>query len=88
MTGAETAPPAAEPERLSGPELLRFFAGGLEALRSGAQAINSLNVFPVPDGDTGTGRCGGPRSAPAATSARWPPVSPTALSWEPGATAA
>ncbi|HSS78957.1 MAG TPA: DAK2 domain-containing protein [Thermoanaerobaculia bacterium] len=54
MTGAEPAPSAAEPERLSGPELRRFFAGGLEALRGGAQAINSLNVFPVPDGDTGT----------------------------------
>jgi len=54
MNGAEPAPPAAEPERLSGPELRRFFAGGLEALRGGAQAINSLNVFPVPDGDTGT----------------------------------
>ncbi|RJQ54263.1 MAG: DAK2 domain-containing protein [Actinobacteria bacterium] len=29
-------------------------AAGLEALRSREQEINSLNVFPVPDGDTGT----------------------------------
>jgi uncharacterized protein len=54
MTEIDTRSSAAEPERLSGPELRRFFAGGLEALRKGAQAVNNLNVFPVPDGDTGT----------------------------------
>ena len=54
MTGFETAPPAAEPERLGGPELRRFFEGGLAALRGCAGAVDGLNVFPVPDGDTGT----------------------------------
>lgn len=53
VTGVETAPPAGAPERLSGLELRRFFAGGLEALRSCARAVDGLNVFPVPDGDTG-----------------------------------
>lgn len=54
MTGFETAPPAAEPERLGGPELRRFFEGGLAALRGCSKAVDGLNVFPVPDGDTGT----------------------------------
>lgn len=30
------------------------FAGGAEALRQQADALNAINVFPVPDGDTGT----------------------------------
>src|SRR5215210_2904766 len=50
MSGFETE----EPERLGGPELRRFFEGGLAALRSCAKAVDGLNVFPVPDGDTGT----------------------------------
>lgn len=37
-----------------GPELRHFFAGGLAALERCAAAIDSINVFPVPDGDTGT----------------------------------
>jgi DAK2 domain fusion protein YloV len=54
MTEVETAPPAAGPESLGGPELRRFFEGGLAALQDCAQAVDRLNVFPVPDGDTGT----------------------------------
>lgn len=41
-------------ERLGGPELRRFFEGGLAALRGCSDAVDGLNVFPVPDGDTGT----------------------------------
>jgi len=40
-------------ERLGGPELRRFFEGGLAALRGCSDAVDGLNVFPVPDGDTG-----------------------------------
>ncbi|HEX9669383.1 MAG TPA: DAK2 domain-containing protein [Thermoanaerobaculia bacterium] len=54
MNGFEPGASGLEIERLSGPELRRFFAGGLEALRSCAEAVDGLNVFPVPDGDTGT----------------------------------
>ncbi|MEX2246614.1 MAG: DAK2 domain-containing protein [Dehalococcoidia bacterium] len=34
--------------------LVRAFAAGAEALRAQADALNAINVFPVPDGDTGT----------------------------------
>jgi DAK2 domain fusion protein YloV len=37
-----------------GAELRLFFAGGLAALERCATAVDKLNVFPVPDGDTGT----------------------------------
>ena len=37
-----------------GSALHRFFAGGLAALERCATAVDRLNVFPVPDGDTGT----------------------------------
>lgn len=40
--------------RCGGAELRLFFAGGLAALERCAIAIDKLNVFPVPDGDTGT----------------------------------
>ena len=39
---------------LRGVELYRMFSAGTAALEQNVQAINSLNVFPVPDGDTGT----------------------------------
>ena len=39
---------------LDGEALARAFAGGAEALRRQADAIDAINVFPVPDGDTGT----------------------------------
>jgi DAK2 domain fusion protein YloV len=38
----------------SGSEFLAMFSAGMDALEENVQAINSLNVFPVPDGDTGT----------------------------------
>ncbi len=40
--------------RIDGAALARAFAAGAEALRRQADAINAINVFPVPDGDTGT----------------------------------
>lgn len=39
---------------LDGPALARTFRAGADALRAQADAINAINVFPVPDGDTGT----------------------------------
>ena len=49
--------PARDPARIEsidGAALTRAFAGGAEALRRQADAIDAINVFPVPDGDTGT----------------------------------
>ncbi|MBO7170297.1 MAG: DAK2 domain-containing protein [Clostridia bacterium] len=39
---------------LDGEALIRLLQGGVEKLRERKQEINDLNVFPVPDGDTGT----------------------------------
>ncbi len=39
---------------IDGEALARAFASGAEALRRQADAINAINVFPIPDGDTGT----------------------------------
>ncbi|MFZ5809421.1 MAG: DAK2 domain-containing protein [Chloroflexota bacterium] len=39
---------------LDGQELKKFVEAGLTWLRTNQQIVNSLNVFPVPDGDTGT----------------------------------
>jgi uncharacterized protein len=38
----------------TGRELQLFFSGGLAVLERCATAVDKLNVFPVPDGDTGT----------------------------------
>ena len=46
--------PAAAARPLDGEALLGAFAGGTQALARQADAINAINVFPVPDGDTGT----------------------------------
>jgi len=40
--------------RIDGPALARAFSDGAAALREQADALNAINVFPVPDGDTGT----------------------------------
>ena len=40
--------------RLSGAQLREMLLCAYDALSAGQQAINELNVFPVPDGDTGT----------------------------------
>jgi DAK2 domain fusion protein YloV len=40
--------------RIDGQSLKRLIDAGLTWLRTNQQIVNSLNVFPVPDGDTGT----------------------------------
>jgi uncharacterized protein len=39
---------------LSGPEVVRVFRDATEWLHVNVESINAINVFPVPDGDTGT----------------------------------
>ena len=39
---------------VDGKALRRFMEAGLQWLQTNQQIVNSLNVFPVPDGDTGT----------------------------------
>lgn len=39
---------------IDGPAMKRLMDAGLTWLRTNQQIVNSLNVFPVPDGDTGT----------------------------------
>ena len=39
---------------IDGMDLRRYVEAGLEWLQTNQQIVNSLNVFPVPDGDTGT----------------------------------
>ncbi|MBQ4055075.1 MAG: DAK2 domain-containing protein [Clostridia bacterium] len=41
------------PRRLGGFQLIKMAIGGAAQLRSNADTVNKLNVFPVPDGDTG-----------------------------------
>lgn len=41
-------------KRIDGQSLKRLVEAGLAWLRTNQQVVNSLNVFPVPDGDTGT----------------------------------
>ena len=41
-------------ERIDGQGLKELLEAGLTWLRTNQQLVNSLNVFPVPDGDTGT----------------------------------
>src|SRR5262245_44332681 len=54
---ADPAPaaPVEEVSRpLDGEALLRLLSAGMRWLERNAAAVNALNVFPVPDGDTGT----------------------------------
>jgi uncharacterized protein len=56
-TDASTANPPTRPRRsttLDGQTLKKLTEAGLIWLRTNQQIVNSLNVFPVPDGDTGT----------------------------------
>ena len=46
--------PSPEIADLSGPELRRVFQGAFQRLEEYRDTVNALNVFPVPDGDTGT----------------------------------
>ncbi|HEY7174712.1 MAG TPA: Dak phosphatase, partial [Micromonosporaceae bacterium] len=41
-------------ERLDGDAIRRWCAAGLAGLRRHQHEIDELNVYPVPDGDTGT----------------------------------
>jgi uncharacterized protein len=41
-------------QKIDGQKLKRLVEAGLTWLRTNQQVVNSLNVFPVPDGDTGT----------------------------------
>jgi DAK2 domain fusion protein YloV len=51
-------PPPADPRRVAStidaPALIRAFSAALAALERQRDALNAINVFPVPDGDTGT----------------------------------
>ena len=54
---SSTPPPQSDdPEWLTcdGQQLSKMAQAGLETLENNRQAVNDLNVFPVPDGDTGT----------------------------------
>lgn len=46
--------PRYDTHRMNGQDLKRLTEAGLTWLRTNQQIVNSLNVFPVPDGDTGT----------------------------------
>ena len=57
MDETPAAPPRDGPDRehsLDGPALARALRAGADALAMQADALNAINVFPVPDGDTGT----------------------------------
>jgi len=46
--------PTGERKTLDGQGLRKLVEAGLVWLRTNQQTVNALNVFPVPDGDTGT----------------------------------
>src|SRR5439155_4564440 len=46
--------PTGPDESWGGQDLKRVFVAGAAWLARNAESINALNVFPVPDGDTGT----------------------------------
>jgi DAK2 domain fusion protein YloV len=50
----QTQTPAAGATACDGQELKRLAVAGLAWLEQNYEAVNALNVFPVPDGDTGT----------------------------------
>jgi|CXWL01.1.fsa_nt_gi DAK2 domain fusion protein YloV len=69
-------PPPADGASITGPDLARAFYGAEQALELQREALNAINVFPVPDGDTGTNMsltmraaCDPVRPLPAATTA-------------------
>lgn len=39
---------------ITGKQYKEFMIAGLTWLRTNQESVNALNVFPVPDGDTGT----------------------------------
>ena len=46
--------PAVNPKMITGQQLKKYISSALLWLKTNQQTVNSLNVFPVPDGDTGT----------------------------------
>ena len=55
MTATGSRPTATDSkDRLDGADLVAMFAAAAAALQRNIEPINALNVFPVPDGDTGT----------------------------------
>jgi len=46
--------PAVYPKMINGQLLKKYISSALLWLKTNQQTVNSLNVFPVPDGDTGT----------------------------------
>ncbi len=82
-------------ERLGADDLRQVVTGFRDALRAHQEGINRLNVYPVPDGDTGSNMAltlesvvaelDGVARRPRRRSAR---PSATVRSWAPGATAA
>jgi uncharacterized protein len=56
QTAAEpqAAPKSLDPAALDGAAVTRLLGGATAWLERSADAVNALNVFPVPDGDTGT----------------------------------
>ena len=83
-------------ETLDAEAVRRWCAGGLAALRRHQGEIDDLNVYPVPDGDTGTNlfltfesareACSPP--SPPVTCARRSPASPGGRCSAPAATPA
>lgn len=57
ITNMTTAPEKKEDRYLDGELLSRMARGGAAELRTNAEEVNHLNVFPVPDGDTGDNMC-------------------------------
>ena len=53
LSKKQTAPTKRGIRYLGGQLLLRMAQGGAAELRNNADEVNKLNVFPVPDGDTG-----------------------------------
>lgn len=60
MAHVETTPQQVDESRtmsctkINGQDLKKYFYAGLTWLKANQPLVNSLNVFPVPDGDTGT----------------------------------
>ncbi len=55
MTATDSTPNMTDTrDRLDGPGLVAMFVAASAALQRNIEPINALNVFPVPDGDTGT----------------------------------
>ena len=55
LTEMQPQKPKSPPNKpIDGQALKRLIEAGLNWLRTNQQSVNSLNVFPVPDGDTGT----------------------------------